>query len=373
MVLFKDVATPKARPPSELHSRNLLPIPPQRVAPTPRNPSGLSHVAVPTQDLAAVRDAALWEWARKSGRWTTNHIKEARHFEKVCRRFWPLEHLGDPDVTADKMFSCKAKAVTKKIHALQRKWGWDVVKPRASAITIIDKYWGYLPSAHMHLISFFRVKQNAIVNKGSRRKRGPPPPARPVAPPVDSTIPPEIPTAKPPLRTAPRSDTTPVTKAAPPEPTVPTKPSSSCTTLILSPAQGLKRVGRGGGGGAAPIVVKLLCAELVYDCNVPVTAVPKVLVACYTAMNFAVIPKQRVYTHAQISTWVQLLAGAALKRDLDAFRACRELHPHIMLHISHDATSRRDKFEGKRGHLMDYFASYYDPELGRTRSTGSAQ
>ena len=78
------------------------------------------------------------------------------------------------------------------------------------------------------------------------------------------------------------------------------------------------------------------------------------------------VPKQEaLFSNSHISEWIVNLAGGELLCDVEAFWACRAKYPDIKLHVHHDATGRSTFEVGKDAKLMLFYASYFNPDLGR--------
>ena len=78
------------------------------------------------------------------------------------------------------------------------------------------------------------------------------------------------------------------------------------------------------------------------------------------------VPKQQaLFVKSHISEWIVNLAGGELLCDVQAFWACRAKYPDIKLHVHHDATGRSTFEVGKDAKLMLFYASYFNPDLGR--------
>ena len=128
---------------------------------------------------------------------------------------------------------------------------------------------------------------------------------------------------------------------------------------------GTKRGGKGtfgGRGGALKLELKLAAIDLVVQCNVPLRNVPKVFAVAQTGLLMRPPKQDELFSKTHLAQWLIELSASHLRQEIDTFWSVRVKFPEIQLHIGHDATERTTREVGKSAKLMQYYASYFNPD-----------
>lgn len=257
--------------------------------------------------------------------------------------------------------AAQAIGVSLEVDALKERFkrlhDADIRPPalRAKAIAAIERAMACPPPpADMTLWNFFQYKQNTVVNRGAlaakelqlqavrngKRRKGAP---------------------NAPSENGKRARTSSGSPSAPAEAGTPRTGAQAAPDDADDDADdeggeydgyfpGLQRGGKGGRGrgGAIQYRTKMSMCELVNECHVPISDVPKVLTVAAVALTGEVPLEKELMTCSHISDWITERSAGELYDDIAEFWSVRrEFGESVVLHIGHDGTRRTDRDTGK--------------------------
>ena len=114
--------------------------------------------------------------------------------------------------------------------------------------------------------------------------------------------------------------------------------------------------------------MKNAARDLVLNCRVNLRDVPKVWATCYAGIVGEPPDEKVLFTRGNLADWIVELGSAELQAQMEAFWAVREKYPGTVLHVHHDATTRKAFEIGSDAKLMLYIASYFNPDENKAVS-----